>query len=193
MGSVKTLLPAEGVERKQKLFAFLLDLCSTSSQCKVSVLPHTTYISECNDVGCREPADISSYNFVFSLFEPKTELKLNNTTTSILSVCKNFPHLNTNWVCSFLSLCPTFTYLGVVYFLILLSKLFSFLIFKAQVNVSHVKYLSHVQCMWNTTSNVMTLHIHRWFSDMMATDVMETFHHITPDHQTRSIPPVLFQ
>ncbi len=30
MGSAKTPLPAEGVERKQKLFAFLLSLLSTA-------------------------------------------------------------------------------------------------------------------------------------------------------------------
>ena len=34
MGSVKTLLPTEGVERKQKLFAFLLDLCFTRTNVK---------------------------------------------------------------------------------------------------------------------------------------------------------------
>lgn len=161
----------------------------------------TTYISECNDVSCRKPADISSYNFVFSLFEPKTELKLNNSTTSILSVCKTFHiQIQIRYFNFPLSLfVPLLLILGSFTFLISTlkkfscKKLFSFLMFKDQVNASHVEYLSHVQCMWNTNSNVMTLHIHRWFYDMMATDVIKTFHHITPDHQTRSIPPVLFQ
>lgn len=40
MGSVKTLLPAEGVERKQKLFAFLLDLHFTRTNVK-SVYSYT--------------------------------------------------------------------------------------------------------------------------------------------------------
>ena len=36
MGSVTTPLPAEGVERKQRLCAFLLDLCFASANLKLA-------------------------------------------------------------------------------------------------------------------------------------------------------------